>query len=144
MAQPPHHELNLADVWIRRFRAERRPNRPSDPAAPTARARILPVVVGEGALSFDCAISVRVRIPGPGDEIFDGTAELVGRFVAETEVDEARAGAFARASALFLLWPYARTSLDDAARTAGVEGPPLPLLVRPRGGHIDLPQPEDG
>lgn len=50
---------------------------------------------------------------------------------------------FARASALYLLWPYARRLLDDAARTAGVEGPPLPLLVRPRGGRIDLPVRED-
>ncbi len=100
-------------------------------------------MIGEGALSFDGAISVRVRIRGPEQETFDSTAEFVGRFVSETEVEEARAAMFARASALYLLWPYARTLLDDAARTAGVEGPPLPLLVRPRGGHIDLPVRED-
>lgn len=100
-------------------------------------------MIGEGALSFDCAISVRVRIRGPEQETFDSTAEFVGRFVSETEVEEARAAMFARASALYLLSPYARTLLDDAARTAGVEGPPLPLLVRPRGGHIDLPVRED-
>lgn len=99
--------------------------------------------MAEGALAFDCRVVVRIRIPAAEQEVFDGLVELVGRFVAVAEVDAARASRFASASALYLLWPYARAILDEAARRSGVEAPPLPLLVRPQPGGLILPPRDD-
>jgi preprotein translocase subunit SecB len=81
-----------------------------------------------------------MRLPTAENEVFDGLVELTGRFVATQEVKPERAALFARMSALYLLWPYARTILDEAARHAGVEASPLPLLARPGENLLLVPQ----
>lgn len=96
--------------------------------------------LGEGALTFDCVIRVRVLVPIGEAEVFEIGLWVAGRFVSPAQVEEAAAGDFARASGLFLLWPYARTYCHELARLGGVAAPPLPLLVSPsRGGRIELP-----
>jgi len=98
-----------------------------------------PVGVGEGSLTFDCTIRLRVLVPVHQAEIFEISVWVTGRFVSHSEVDESAADQFAKASGIFILWPYARVYCGELARLGGVAAPPLPLVVRPQGGRLELP-----
>jgi hypothetical protein len=136
----PPHQLELADVWVDKSRAERRLRRPSDAEGLAARVWHLPVEGAPGALTFVCGIRIRLLIPLDEGALFEVSLWTKARFVAPEEVDLHAAEHFARASSLFLLWPYARTYCQELARLGGVAAPPLPLLARPStGGRLELP-----
>lgn len=136
----PHHQLELADVWVDKSRADRRARRPKESQGLAARVWVLPVELAEGGFTFDCGIRTRLLIPLDEGTLFEIALTIKGRFVAPEEVEEDRARRFARANGLILLWPYARTYCHELARLGGVTAPPLPLLVRTvRGGRVELP-----
>jgi hypothetical protein len=75
-----------------------------------------------------------VDIPVLGDELFHGDVTVIAYFV-DTSDQPIRLGLarrFARAQALYLVWPFARAYLDTLSMMAGVGVPPLPLLLVPR------------
>ncbi len=78
-------------------------------------------------------------VPTTESDVLEIVALLTGRLVSPELVDDDRAEQFARASAIYLLWPYARAFFQDMARMAGVTAPPLPLIYRRLpGGAINL------
>lgn len=140
LAHAPAHQLELADVWIEKSHARRRARRPTDVDGLAGRVWNLPVEVTPGSLTFVCGIRVRLLVPLDELSLFEIDLGMKARFVSADEVIASAADSFARASALYLLWPYARTYSHEIARLGGVTAPPLPLLVRPSPtGHIAFP-----
>jgi hypothetical protein len=129
------HPIQLSGVWASRIVGFRRAVRDGDPAAPAFQPfRVRAVRLVADGLGFSCTVRVRVTIPVLEGELFRGEVDVVGQFATATETPLTLgvARAFCRRQALYLLWPFARTFLDQAAMIAGVGIPPLPMIVRPQ------------
>jgi hypothetical protein len=81
--------------------------------------------------SFIVEVRAAVAIPLVEDEEWVAEVRITATFVSDISITRRDAVAFARASGVFLVWPYARATLTDLARAAGVSAPMLPLLTRP-------------
>jgi preprotein translocase subunit SecB len=91
------------------------------------------------------SLSVRVRASIlfrlSDEETWQAHVVLLGNFTSTVEVKPDAAELFAKASGLYVLWPYARAYLDQLARISGIAAAPqLPLIVRP--GPTPVPAPE--
>jgi hypothetical protein len=134
-AELPTHPLQLADVWIARFLAERRAARPDDPPEPSfaipvvRRVRMLPE---DGGFTF--AVRVAVVVPVVQGDIWTATVDLRARVVVTGghPISAAVAREFAKAQGAYLIWPFARSYLDQIARNMGIGAPLLPTLIVPR------------
>jgi hypothetical protein len=127
------HPIQLTGVWAAKIEGSRRAARDGDPSEPTFQAfHAREVRLVADGLGFSCTIRVRVTIPVLEGEVFRGEVNVVGQFATATETPLTLgvARAFCRRQALYLLWPFARTFLDQAAVIAGVGIPPLPMIVQ--------------
>lgn len=89
------------------------------------------VNIAEDGRSFTIEVQAKVEVPLVDDEVWAATIRLTATFVSDVVVRRYDARAFANASGVFLVWPYARTYLNELARIAGVTAPLLPLVSRP-------------
>ena len=135
MAAIAFHPFQLTNVHAARLEASRRPTRTGDSEEPTFGYRgPTGIVHVAGEVGFQCTVRIQVDIPVLGEEIFHGAVTLVAFFVTadEQRIAISNARAFARAQALYIVWPFARAYLDQLAMMAGVGVPPIPLLLVPR------------
>jgi preprotein translocase subunit SecB len=87
--------------------------------------------LSEDGLELDLQLRATIVVRVAEREVWDARVELVGRFTSDKPLKDIDAAYFARTSGLYVLWPFARTALDNLSRMAGVSAPILPLLVRP-------------
>jgi hypothetical protein len=90
------------------------------------------VSLAEDGRSFAIEVQAKVEVPLVDDEVWAASIRLMATFVSDVVLRRTDARAFANASGVFLVWPYARTYLNELARVAGVTAPLLPLVTRPR------------
>jgi hypothetical protein len=95
----------------------------------------------DDGLSLVISIRASFRFRIAENETWDTSVVLVGSFTSARELSDDDAQFFAASSALYVLWPYVRTELDQLARFAGVTIPQLPLIVRP--SLTTLPRPPE-
>lgn len=137
--RPARHTVQLVSLVAEDIRAVRRAARPTDPAEPrlTPRNASLVTLSEDGqALGVRMKASLLVRLSD--DEVWQAHVVLLGSFGSAVELTWDVADGFAKASCLYVLWPFARAQLDLLARLAGIAAPPqLPLIVRPRVTQIE-------
>lgn len=128
------HPIQAIDVRADRITAVRRSRPPgSTDIAPTSHTpRVRLVTLDEDGKSFAIEVQAKVEVPLVDDEVWAASIRLTATFVSDVVLRRSDARAFANASGVFLVWPYARTYLNELARVAGVAAPLLPLVSRPR------------
>src|SRR5664280_2890976 len=121
------HPIQAIEVRADRITAERRPRPPGKtdvaPTSHTPRVRL--VNLAEDGLSFAIEVQAQVEVPLVDDKAWEASIRLTATFVSDVVIRRSDALAFANASGLFLVWPYARTYLNELARIAGVTAPLL-------------------
>jgi hypothetical protein len=87
--------------------------------------------MGDDGRALVLSLSARLTVRISPDEVWEARVELLGRFSSSLELTSDDGEYFASSSGLYVLWPFARADIDALARLAGVQAPPLPLLIRP-------------
>jgi hypothetical protein len=109
-----------------------RPRRESDPTEPriSVRNATLQGLSADG-LVLSCELRTSMLVPTGAESTWDARVVMVGSFQCVRQLSDEEAAFFSRTSGLFVMWPFARATLDALARFASVSAPQLPLLVRP-------------
>jgi len=84
---------------------------------------------------FTCSVRTVVSVP-LGGRSWRADVTVRGTFSSDGGLTVRQLRFFVQTSALYVLWPFARTYVDQLATLSGVVAPPLPLIVR-------RPTPED-
>ena len=79
---------------------------------------------------------MKTQVPISDDETWVADVTMVGRFGSTFDLTIVQARSFARDSALYVMWPFARANLAQLGMLAGVAPPQLPLIVRPGGVRV--------
>lgn len=127
--KPEPHPVQLRSIWTERVNSRRLPAEPDELAhlrIPRAQLRTCDVELG----TFECTLRLTLRWP-TNEATWSVVVSLVALFGSSPAVDETQARAFARDSALYVMWPYARSYIAELGAQAGFSPPPLPLIVRP-------------
>jgi preprotein translocase subunit SecB len=128
---PELHPVQLTDVWVERVSASRRQPRTSDPIEPLLKVSRTTLRGWTAEGPFMCAFRLRLHFPIAEVEAYALDIAVVGSFRGSRPIAETEAHSFARNSALFVLWPYARAYVQQLGVMSGLPVPPLPLVVRP-------------
>jgi hypothetical protein len=128
----PEHPVRLVAVSAVAITARVRRPRASDPSEWSwdAEQPRIASFSGDG-LRFTCRFRTRACVPLQEGRVWDASLTLLGEFASAEALKRAQGTFFAATSALFVLIPFARAYLMQLGAVAGVEAPPLPLVVRP-------------
>ena len=133
------HSVQFVEVALDNVQAAKRARRDQDPVGPWAtipRARL--VRAAEDGTEFVCRIIAVVRTPVTDSQTWRLRLVLDGRFIAERGLTPEEIHSFQENSAVFVLWPYARSMIGELAAHSGIQLPPLPLIVRPSAQRFQI------
>lgn len=124
-----HPAIQLVDAYLYEARLERAGPDP-DIGAPTfdiADARVLRHDEDEGG--FSVVLEGRVRFPFNDNRAMASLdASVGGNFQSPETLSDEDIEAFARTSAIVILYPYLRSIFGQLWRSTGIEAPPLPTI----------------
>jgi len=127
---PDLHTVQLASVALERLVTATRPTREGDEDAPTVSPpRVALRSVSPDRTEFECVARTRVVLP-LGTSLWTIDISVRGTFVSGVPISPRHVRFFAKTSAVYVLWPFARVYVDTIATLAGMPAPPLPLIVR--------------
>jgi hypothetical protein len=132
-SRPARHEVQLTSIAAEEVFCRTRSRRDTDPTEQSVTVRNATLgEKSEDGLRVSCRLRTTMRIPLGETETWEGRIVLLGHFSSTRELEDIDAEFFARASALYVMWPFARSAFDQLRLLAGLQAIPLPLLVRPR------------
>lgn len=130
--QPPHHVVQLVSLWATDIACRRRTKRDGDPASARVSFRDarLRDLAPDGS-RFTCELKTGLTTPVSDEETWEAQITLVGAFSSTRPLSRRLAAYFTKSSGLYVMWPFARSHLEQLGLLAGVVTSPLPLIIRP-------------
>ncbi len=130
--RPPAHPVQLASILATSVHCQHRRRRDSDASGPQALLgdpRL--VAFADDGMALSCELRTILVVPTGDEEVWEAKVVLRGQFVCSQTLKRSQAVFFASASALWVMLPFARAQVMQLASVAGVDAPPLPLVIRP-------------
>ena len=135
MTEVRRHPIQAVKIRVESVSAGHRARREGDDAVqPTTHLpKVRLASVGDDRRSFSIEVRSSVSVPLLEDQVWLADIRISATFTSDIDITRSDAQAFARASGVFLVWPYARTYLSELAAMADVSASLPPLLSRPQG-----------
>lgn len=131
-AKPPEHPVRLVYISATNVTSRVRRKRESDPTEwdwDADQPRL--VSFSADGQRFACSFQTSLVLPLADDRIWESRLRVLGEFASREPLRRSQGSFFAASSAMFVLLPFARSYFMELGHIAGVEAPPLPLVVRP-------------
>jgi hypothetical protein len=92
-------------------------------------------------MALACEFRTLLTVPVSDEAVWEARVVLRGQFVCNQALKRSQALLFTNESALWVMLPFARAQVMQLASLAGVDAPPLPLVIRPPhvGGPTSRP-----
>jgi hypothetical protein len=130
--QPPAHPVQLASILATSLHCQNRRRRETDLGEPQAflgDPRL--VSFASDGMALECEFRTILIVPVRDEAVWEARVVLRGQFVCTQALKRSQAVFFANTSALWVMLPFARAQVMQLASLAGVDAPPLPLVIRP-------------